>query len=87
MQLQPTLASLTVIRDQISANFPLVAKEAPVEPGDAYSFIQRAVQIDSCPTQDCPGLQALKREFAQDFPQEDLRKLAGHARLRTFPFL
>jgi len=42
---------------------PIFRRAAPVEPDDAYSYIVRAAEVESCFRQDCPALNDLRAQL------------------------
>ncbi len=50
----------------------MLARQTPVEPDDAYSYILKAPQLQSCFWQDCPALEDLRQQFLIPSPDKQV---------------
>lgn len=66
---------------------PLSQRQIPIEPDDAYAYIQRAAQIEFCLFDDCPALDNILEQVQIPTAQSDIGARRGHLYHRTFPFI
>lgn len=63
---------------------PMQARSAPIEADDAYNYILKAVQMESCFRQDCPALEDLRTQLTAPSPHRGLAGVRGKEYWRGF---
>ncbi len=64
---------------------PLAQRAAPIEPDDAYAYIQRAAQIEYCTFSECLALEDIRAQVELQNSDPTIVYQSGHLRHRTFP--